>query len=848
MIRFLSPEWLFVLPALGFIAWKFRALKLTSPLRATCLILLVLALTRPIIRSGDSGMDIWMLVDRSHSTGELPMKASEELESILQRNKRKNDNVFTVDFGKEAVRRDKGDAIFGGGQSSSRLGSAIDFVLAQTNPEQTTRMLVLTDGFPTDSLENAATKLKNSGISLDYRLFDNNSANDCRVSDISIPSRVGPGESFLLEFDIYGNPNAQTQVPWSITRGNAPPLKGSATLVNGKAHVKLRDRVLESGGMRYTAEIAPPNDPVMENNKATGWVEITGGNKVLLISRYTNDPIIPYLKAQGFPVNLVTNPSSLTPDALIGTRIVIINDVACSEIPMKFLRSIDFFVNGQGGGLLMCGGKNSFGSGGYFHSPIDKLLPVSMELRKDENKLMAAIAFVLDRSGSMAMSTPNGKTKIELAAQGTANAIEMLGDQDYVSVHAVDTEPHAIYTMSKMGEHRHKILNATRRIESLGGGIYIEEGLAAGWRQLKKTEIGTRHLILFADASDSRQHPGEYRKILQEMKDGGTTVSVIAMGTNSDCDADLLKDVATRGEGRIFFSDNPMDLPNIFAQETVSIARSAFITDPTPLQATHGWSQISGTPIAWPRQIEAFNLSYLKEGATAACLSKDSYEAPLVAFWPRGSGRTASISFPMAGAKASHTLDWPAYGEFLQTLTRWLAGNGMPDGFALKTNVHGERLDIELLYADRCVSQIARKMPHSNIEVISGGQPKIIDGTWEHIRPGVFRTSFMLDGGERVRGAISIGDQVIPFGPAGLSSNVEWNRQSAQKKSFLHTAKISGGKEQLDMADIWNSPRHSFSRELTLYLLWAFLALLITDSLLTRLGINLSMRKKRKGN
>ena len=71
------------------------------------------------------------------------------------------------------------------------------------------------------------------------------------------------------------------------------------------------------------------------------------------------------------------------------------------DVSRSFLEGLDFFVREQGGGLVMFGGENSFGSGGYFESPIDGLLPVSMELKADHRKLAVAMAIVMDRSGSM---------------------------------------------------------------------------------------------------------------------------------------------------------------------------------------------------------------------------------------------------------------------------------------------------------------------------------------------------------------------------------------------------------------------------------------------------------------
>jgi len=75
-------------------------------------------------------------------------------------------------------------------------------------------------------------------------------------------------------------------------------------------------------------------------------------------------------------------------------------------VPLDF--RVIFFVGEQGGGFLIAGGKRSFGSGGYFQSEIDDLLPVSMELKSEHRKLAVALAIVMDRSGSMGMGVAGG--------------------------------------------------------------------------------------------------------------------------------------------------------------------------------------------------------------------------------------------------------------------------------------------------------------------------------------------------------------------------------------------------------------------------------------------------------
>src|SRR5262249_8268302 len=111
---------------------------------------------------------------------------------------------------------------------------------------------------------------------------------------------------------------------------------------------------------------------------------------------------------------------------------------------------------------------------------------------------------------------------------------------------------------------RRKILG----IQSMGGGIFIYKALSGAAQMLLKAKAGTKHIILFADANDSEE-PGAYQTLLAECEKAGITVSVIGLGTERDQDAELLKDIARRGKGRIFFTDKPEELPRLFAQERV---------------------------------------------------------------------------------------------------------------------------------------------------------------------------------------------------------------------------------------------------------------------------------------
>ena len=56
------------------------------------------------------------------------------------------------------------------------------------------------------------------------------------------------------------------------------------------------------------------------------------------------------------------------------------------------------------------------------------------------------------------------------------------------------------------------------------------------------------------------------------------TVSTVAMGADSD--TALLEEIAKTGQGRYYFADDPANVPQIFAKETVTASKSAIDEQP----------------------------------------------------------------------------------------------------------------------------------------------------------------------------------------------------------------------------------------------------------------------------
>ena len=691
MISFAAPQWaLALIPLLVALGWYQRQLRLWEPPRALCLALLVLLLMQPRLHSLAKGLDLWVLVDRSASAADRLTRHLPEWETLIEKARTGADRLRWVDFADAPARRSASDAsVYTGDASHTRLAQAIRYAQSQMDASRASRLLVLTDGYSTEPLRDLAESLAQQHVPLDYRLLTPGGVRDLRIGRFVLPPRVQAGEGFMFEAHVAGNVDGPA--PYTVSRGGAIVHRGVIQVRNGRGVAQFSDRIDDAGAYPYRIDIAPERDAHPGNNTASGWVETQGSRHVLLISRYPDDPVAAVLQQHHIDVKLVTQPAELHVGHLTGARAVILNNVAAYHLPGDFLRALDVFVRAQGGGLLMAGGKHAFGSGGYYGSAIDPLLPVAMELREEHRQYPVAMAIVLDRSGSMSAGVSGGAglTKMDLANEGAAEAIALLGNDDVVTVFAVDSRPHLIVPLLPVQESRQHLVNTVRGIRSQGGGIYVYTGLQAAWNELRKTGHARRHIVLFADAADAEE-PGQYQSLLRTIRKNGGTVSVIGLGTHTDGDAAFLNDVAKRGEGRIFFSQNPNELPALFAQETVSVARSMFIEKPVGVQATGVWRDLAAEPLAWLSQVDGYNLGYGRSGASVAALSVDDYRAPLTAFWQRGAGRTAAVTFPLAGDFSQRARAWSHYALLIHTLTRWLMGPEQPAGIGLARHGLGQ--------------------------------------------------------------------------------------------------------------------------------------------------------------
>jgi uncharacterized membrane protein len=828
-MNFAAPSWFLLVPLLALAEWLWPRLGLRRPWRMATLGTAVLALADPRVQLGSGAMDVWVLCDRSASAEHSVAANLPEWERLLADRVRGDDRVFFVDYAAAPRLRPEIRAReFEGSRDETRTALAMEFALSRMDRRCMRRLLVLSDGYATEPLGGVAARLAAQSVPVDYRLGVAPSAVDFRVAEIAAPQRVQLRESFLAEARIAGTHDGEVRCVFF--RDGVRMSEQTITVRGGVARARFADRLATPGAHRYEIEIEAAGDAHAGNNRREFWVEAAGAGRVLLATAYADDPVAAVLRGAGFEVELRTDCGALDMGATAGVRAVLLHNVPASAFRREFLDSLRFAVREQGVGLVMIGGRASFGTGGFFGGSMAELLPVSMELRKEERKLAVAMAVVMDRSGSMAAGVGGGLTKMDLANNGVARAIELLGTADAISVHAVDSTAHQVVPMSRVGNSPDRLLEVVRGIRSGGGGIYVYEGLKAGWAELQKAKTGVRHLILFSDAADSEE-PGEYKELLGEMRKAGATVSVIGLGRDTDPDAALLSDIALRGGGRIFFTQDAAQLPVLFAQETVAVARSAFIEEPVATKGAPAWLEIAAQMPSWPGKIDGYNLSYLKPGASLGLVGTDAEAAPLVAFWQQGVGRSAAISFPLGGDFSASVRGWEGYGDFIQTLLRWVSASDAPPGVTVRPRMDGTRLQIDLFFDTAQYRQFDAGLP---APAVARGDGTVVHPAWQRLGPGHLSTALDLAPAEVVRGALQLDGRAVAFGPLTAGGGVEWDFDPARVRELRELSAATRGAERLKLESVWDAPREGRERRLRDWALLATLLLLLATVLRER--------------
>src|SRR5207237_1357575 len=175
----------------------------------------------------------------------------------------------------------------------------------------------------------------------------------------------------------------------------------------GKNVFSYRQSLDASGIHVYQAAVEVDGDTIEDNTRAVGAVVVRGRPQVLLADRDRShaQSLAGALRSQSIDVTVVEPPQ--IPTDLAGLQKydgLILSNVSSLKLSRQQMGYIRDYVRDYGGGLVMIGGEESFGLGGYYRTPIEEALPVTMEVKQKVEIPSLAVVLSIDRSGSMVMA------------------------------------------------------------------------------------------------------------------------------------------------------------------------------------------------------------------------------------------------------------------------------------------------------------------------------------------------------------------------------------------------------------------------------------------------------------
>ena len=681
---FQRPELLLLLLPAAWLWWRTRDGELgTRVVRALTLAALFCALAGPYLSLESPGRDLVIVVDRSRSMVADSQESIEELLRLAEDQRSRGDRVAILTFGaRPALERPLSeDARFDGFTRTvhvdgTDLARALDAALELIPDERAGSILVLSDGEVRgrDPLP-VARRAFARGVRIDVRAYTRELASDLAVERIDLPEVAASGEPF--QFSAWVRTDTWRSARVELERDGRVLTSDERDFTPGLNRLVFRDVVDESGVARYGLHVLGVEDRVPENNSGLGALRVEGPERLLLVNHDgREDSLLRALRRSGLSVDCYAPEAApLDRIGLEAYRAVVLENVAAGRIARK-MEDLRRFVVERGGGLLLTGGQASFGMGGYYLSPLDETLPVSMELRKEQRKQGMALAIAMDRSGSMGVGVGGG-TKMDLANAGSAAAIELLSEIDSIAVIAVDTQADVVQAMTPVDDPR-GLAAEVLRIAPGGGGIYVRTALEAAVLELEDAPQLSKHITLFADAADAEEPEGCV-ELAGQLAQAGVTISVIALGTPSDSDADFLSSLALAGQGEIYFTTEAGDLPRLFAQDTLSATRATFVDTATDVRVLADLYALGELPAQAFPTIGGYNLTYLREGAIAGLVASDEFTAPVFAFQYEGLGRTAVYTGQIGGTYGGEVVAWEGFSTFFVTAARWLLGQEAPE-------------------------------------------------------------------------------------------------------------------------------------------------------------------------
>ncbi len=647
------------------------------------------------------------------------------------RNEARNDRAGIVVFGRDAsieippydddipLRRLESTL---GRSDATNLESALSLAQASMEEDTARRIVIVTDG--NENLGQArklARRLADSGIGIDVVPVMLEASSEVLVEKVDLASNIRKGQPFEMRVVVNNYTDAQSgkavkgklRVKQKVAGEETLLLEEEVTLDPGKNVYPLRHQIEQPAAYIYTADWVPQSaddDALRQNNSATAYTYVRGKGRVLMIEdrQRLGDFDLLTETLRDANIEVVTQPSdelfsSLAElqayDAVILAGVPRVTGESTDQITSFSDEQIEMLVSNTqqlGAGLLMIGGPEAFGAGGWTGTKIEKAMPVDFKIKNTKIQAVGALACIMHASE---MAEGNHWQKVIARA-----AIEQLGPADYGGVLHWTMRGDAWLWGGKnglleVGPNRKAMLAAIGRMTP-GDMPQFDPAMKMAVAGLARTPASVKHCIIISDGDPSDPSPST----IQGFKDNNITISTVAVASHGRTESRRLQQIAQATGGKYYAVANGRALPRIFQREARRVSKPLVYEPPGGAipEVIFPHAMLEGVDRSLPN-ITGFVLTQTKDSPLSQVLIRspktpEPYSpenATILAVWTYGLGRTAVLTTDAGARWASDWTEWGGYDKFHSQLVRWLMRpTGDTGKFTIATQVRDGEVQV----------------------------------------------------------------------------------------------------------------------------------------------------------
>lgn len=663
--------------------------RLAATCRGSAFVLLVLTLAGVALTAGlpDNRLSLIAAVDVSESIDAEGRRWEERYLAEVAAALAPDDELGVVAFGRDAqvlsppgaphVVRIDDTAV---SRSATDVGRGLEAAMALFGADTEHRLLLISDGNETRGTSLAKlARAQRAAVTIYAAVPPHTRAPDVAVDKLTVSPLVAEDSVFPVRV-VLRNPVKQRPATLRFLVDGTAVGTQKLELLPGTNAVEIPYRLHGLGSHELRAEVATADDPIAGNNYRRASVMVGGKLRVLRVSTRPHSPLARVLERKEISITTVVPADFPTQiDDLLSYHCVVFEDVSAASFTPRRLEMLERYVNEFGGGFILAAGERTYGDSGFKKTPLERLLPVTLEPRRPPRpeREPLALFILIDRSNSMGYHIVDRTrrsdvdSKLAYAKRAALAVVGQLKDTDMVGLIAFDSQPFEVSTLQALKENRSTLEEDIPRLQP-GGGTDFYDALESARKQLIESRINTKHVILLTDG-DTNRGAADHYPLIAALERAGISVTTIRIGDDT-VNLTLLHDISSRTGGQFYHVENVEMLPELLLKDTTQALAQ------TPQHADTFAPQVAGVSQVL-HGLKAHDLPLLRGYAYARqkpgadlllyVLAHEKRD-PLLAAWQYGLGRVVSFTASISD-DAETWAGWEGFGKLWSQLLHWTA-------------------------------------------------------------------------------------------------------------------------------------------------------------------------------